>query len=74
VIPQVREAIPAHFEGADMCGVESCSQQFVFAAEETKIKPGIVRHEDAAPDESLQHREGFFRRRLADEHLIGNGA
>jgi hypothetical protein len=32
VISQVREAVPAHFEGADVRTVEFCSQQFVLAA------------------------------------------
>lgn len=72
MIPQAREAVPAHFEGADMRAAESYSQQFVFAVEEAKVKPGIMRHEDAVLQESLQGREDFFWRWLSDEHLIGN--
>jgi hypothetical protein len=72
VIPQVREAAPAHFEGADMPLGKSFSQQFVFVAEETNIKLCVMRHKDAVPDEGVQRREDFFRRRLPDEHLIGN--
>jgi len=53
VIPQAREAASAHFEGADMPLGKSYSQQFVFAAEESKIKLCVMRHEDAVPDEGV---------------------
>jgi hypothetical protein len=66
VITHVREAAPAHCESADVLAVEACSQQFVFLAEETKVKPGVMRNGGAILQESLQRREYFVRCRLSD--------
>jgi hypothetical protein len=70
MIPQAREPDPAHLQGADVPVGESHPQPVELTAEKAKIKRGVVRDEDALPDEFVEERDDLLRRRLADQHFV----